>query len=143
MSQFDNHLIAQARGPADVPRLRHVNVMRHPRVIGDDVKKLRALLQRADDLRPPTLEDADHRSGAGREGVGAQTFRADVPAHEHAVLVQRRARGTFRHGDFFEAGIIWLKKTLALAIHSDPARNEIRLARLDVAISFDARDLAF
>ena len=42
-AQFDDHLVADARGPAHVARRRHINVVRDARVIGNDVEKLFAL----------------------------------------------------------------------------------------------------
>jgi hypothetical protein len=73
---------------------------------------------------------------------GAQAFGPDIAPHQHAVFVQRRAGGAFRDGDFLEAGIVRLEKALALAVHPDAARNQIRLARLDVAVALDAGDAA-
>ena len=40
----------------------------------------------------------------------------------------------------FSAGVVRLEKAFALAVHANPAGNQVGLARLDVAIAFDARD---
>ena len=114
--------------------------MRNARVVGNDVERSAALLQRADHLRAFAFENADDR--AGFLVAVAKIFPPHVAPHQHAVFVQRRAGGAFGNGDFLERGIIRLKKTLARAVHADAAGNQIRLARADVAVALDARDLA-
>ena len=99
-------------------------------------------MQRADELRAPPFQNAHHRAGFRRLGAGPETCPPHVAPHQHAVLVQRRARRVLRHGDFLEAGVVRLEKAIARAVHPDAARNQIRLARLHVAIALDARDLA-
>ena len=116
--------------------------MRNARVIGNHVKKLASPLQRADHLRAPPFQDADHRAGVRLDGAGAQTLGPDIAPHQHAIFVQGRAGRVLRNGDFLEAGIVRLKKALALAVHPDPARNQICFTRLDVTVALDARDPA-
>ena len=141
-TQFDHHLVADARGPAQVARLRHINVMRDARVIGNHVEKFSPPLQRADHLRAPPFQDTDHRAGVRLDSAGAQALGPDIAPHQHAIFVQGRAGRAFGDGDFLETGIIRLEKALALAVHPDPARNQIRLARQDVTVALDAGNLA-
>ena len=61
--QLDHDLVADVRLATDITRLRHINIVRHARIIGPDVEELPAALQRADDLRALTFEDADDRTG--------------------------------------------------------------------------------
>ena len=138
--QFDHHLVPDARGPAHVPGRRHIQVMRHPGIVGDDVKRGAALLQRAHDPRAFALEDADDR--AGFRGVGAEAFPPNIPAHQNPILMQRRAGGAFGDAYFLQAPIVRLEKSLARAIHADAAGNEIRVAGADVAAGLDLHDLA-
>ena len=124
------------RGPAHVARRRHINVVRHPRVIGNHVKKLAAPLQRADDLCPLPFQDANHHARFLLEPVGAQALRPDIAPHQHAIFVERGAGGLLRNHDFLQPRVVRLQKALALAIDANPARDEVGLARLDVAIPF-------
>ena len=112
--------------------------MRHARVVGNDVKKLAPALQRADDLRPPPLQNADDRAGLLPGARGTQALGPDIAPHEHAVFMHRGGRGVLRNDDFLQARIIRLQKTLSLAVHPNPARDEVRLAREDVAIALGA-----
>ena len=141
-AQLDHHLVANARGPAQVARLRHINIVRDARIIGNDVEKPPSPLQRADHLRAPSFQNADHRARVRLGGAGAQSLWPDIASHQHAIFVQGRAGRALRDGNFLEAGIVRLEKALALAVHPDPARNQIRLARLDVTVALDARDAA-
>jgi hypothetical protein len=72
----------------------------------------------------------------------AQAFGSNVAPHKHAIFVQRRAGGAFRDGNLLETRVVRLEKALALAVHPNPARNQIRRARADVTIAFDARGFA-
>ena len=56
--------------------------------------------------------------------------------------MQRSRRRVFGNRDFFEAWIIRLQKTSTAARDSNSAWNQIGIARPDVAIAFNARDLA-
>ena len=91
-AQLHHDLVADARGPANVTRRRHINVVRHARVVGNYVKKLAAPLQRADDLGPLPFQDANHHARLLLELAGRQSFRPDIATHEHAILVERRGR---------------------------------------------------
>ena len=120
-----------SRRPAHVARRRHINIVRHARVVGDDVERSVVLCaQRADDLRALAFENADDRAGVLI--AVAEIFPAHVAAHQHAVFVQRRAGGAFGNGDFLEARIVRLEKTFARAVHADAAGNQIRVARAGV-----------
>ena len=141
-AQFDHDLVADVGRPADVARRRHVDVVRHARVIGNDVKKLPAALQGADDLRPAPFQDADDRAGFLGRAFRAQAPRADVAAHQHAVFVQRGGRGVLRDHDFLQGRVVRLQKSLALAVDPDAAGNEVRLAGQDVAVALGAGDAA-
>ena len=114
--------------------------MRHARVIGNHVKKLAAALQRADDLSPFPFQNANHHARLLHETVGVQPFRPDIAPHEHVIFVKRRAGGLLWNHDFLQISIVRLQKALSLAIDANPARNEVRLARLDVTIPLRARD---
>ena len=52
------------------------------------------------------------------------------------------AGGIFRDGDFFELRIVRLQKAFALAVHANPAGNQVRLAGLNVTIALDAGQAA-
>ena len=100
-AQFDHDLVADPPGPAHITRRRHINIVRHARVVGDDVKRVAALRQCADDLGALAFEDADDR--AGFLVAVAKTFPVHIAPHQHAIFMQRRAGGAFGDGDFFEA----------------------------------------
>ena len=116
--------------------------MRHSRVIGDDEKKLPSALQRADDLCPPPLQDADDRAGFLGRAFRAQAPGPDVTAHQHAILMQRRGRGVLRDHDLLQFRVVRLQKPLALAVDPDPAGNEVRLAGQDIAVALGTGDAA-
>ena len=81
LEQIDDDLVADVRGPARVARRRDVNVVRNARIIRDDVKKLLAALQSADELGAGPFEDA-HDAASGLSGLGpARHARRDVAAH--------------------------------------------------------------
>ena len=139
-AQFDDHFVPCPCRPAHVARWRHINIVRNARIIGNDVEKLPALLQRADNLRAPAFQNADDRAGV--RFVFAKIFPAHLAAHQHAVFVQRRAGGAFGNGDFLETRIVRLEKTFARAVHADAAGNQVGFAWADVTIALDARDRA-
>ncbi len=141
-AQFDHHLVPDLRGPADIARRHHVDIVGNPRVVGHDVEKLPAALERADHLRAATFQDADHRPGGGRGRLRSQSLRTHIASHEHVVLVQGGGGRAFGNDDFLEVRIVGLQKTLALAVHANPPGNEVRRARLDIAIALDAGDAA-
>ena len=115
--------------------------MRHSRIIRRHVEKLPALLQRPHDLRPLAFQDAHHRPRHLRPVTAVKISPAHVLAHQHTVLVQRRARVPLGHGHLRQARIVRLEKTLARPVHADATRDQVRLARAHVAIALDARDL--
>ena len=116
--------------------------MRHARVVGNHIKKLAAPLQRADDLCALPFQDANHRAGLLCEPVRTQPLCPDVAPHQHAIFVQRRAGSLLRNHDFLQGRIVRLQKAFSLAIDANPARNEVRLPRLDVTIPLRAGDPA-
>ena len=85
--------------------------MRHARVIGNDVEKLAAPLQRADDLRALPFQDANDRAGFLLVAPGRKPFAPDIAPHQHAIFVQRRARGLLRNHDFLERRIVRLQES--------------------------------
>ena len=109
-AQLDHHFVAHVRGPADIARRRHVNVVRHARIVGNDVEKLPAPLQRADDLRAPAFQDADDRSGILSIALRSQTLRFDISPYQNAVFVQGGGGGILRNGDLFKSRIVRLEK---------------------------------
>ena len=113
---------------------RHINVVRHARIVGNDVERIAALRQRADNLRAFAFENADDRAGF-LIVLAAKIFPPHVAPHEHAVFVQRRAGGAFGNGNFLEVGIVRLEKSFARAVHADAAGNQIRVVRQDVAVA--------
>ena len=66
-------------GRPGVARRRHVDVLGDARVVRDDVKKLLAPLERADQLRPRPLQDAHHAArglfGTRCRGICGRTSR--------------------------------------------------------------------
>ena len=139
-AQVDDHLVALVRRAAYIARLRNINVVRNARIIGNHVKKTATPLQRADDLRSPPFQNANHRAGRGRECVRSQPLGPHVAPHEHSVFVQGRAGRALRDGDFLEGGIVWLEKAPAFAVHPNPPWNQVRLAGLNIAVALDAGD---
>ena len=141
-AQFDHHLVADARGPAHVARFRHINVVRNARIIGNDEEKLfvpvatcrRSACAAVPECEPPCRFPPRPRRDASPG--------PDIAPHQHAVFVQGRGGRAFRDDDFLEAGIVRLEKAVALAVHADAARNQVRLARQDVAVALDAGDPA-
>ena len=129
------------RGPTHIARFRDVDIVRHARIVGNDVEKAIAPLQRADELGSTAFQDADHRSGllGGRRGL--QSPLGHVASNEHAILVQRRRGGVFGNGDLLERGIIGLKKSFAAAIDPNSTRDEVRLVGQDITIALDPCDL--
>jgi len=136
----DSHLVADVRGPAQIARFRHVQVVGDARIIGDDVEELPSALQRADELRAPPLQDANHRAGAGFGVIMAQALGPDIAPDEHAILMQSCAGRALRDCDLLEAGIVRLQKAFALAVHANSSRDQVGLARLDIAMALDACD---
>ena len=128
LAQFHHHLVADERRPAHVTRGRHVNVMRHPGIVGHDVEKFAALLQRADDLRPLPFENANDRTRFLTRTISAQTARPAFATHEHAIPVER-GRGRFlRNHDLLQLPVVRLQKAFALAVDLDAARHQVRVA---------------
>ena len=42
-AQLDHDLVADPRRPTHIARRRHINIMRHARVVGDDIERIPAL----------------------------------------------------------------------------------------------------
>ena len=105
-AEFDHHLVPHPRGPAHIARWCHINIVRNARVVGNDIEKLFALLQRADDLGAAAFQNPHHR--AVLLVPGAEIFPAHLAPHQHTILMQRRTRGAFGNGDFFQRRIIRL-----------------------------------
>ncbi len=61
--KLDDDFIADVGGASDIAGLRNVNIMRNARVVGNDIDKARAALERADDLRAMTFEHAQDSAG--------------------------------------------------------------------------------
>ena len=99
-AQLDHDLVADVRGPAHVARLRHINVVRDARVIGNDVEKLPAALQRADDLRAPPFQNADHRAGVRLGASGRKPFGRTSRRTSTRSSCKRRAGGALRQWRF-------------------------------------------
>ncbi len=140
LAQLDDDLVAHAGGPAHIPGRRHVYVVRHPRVVGDHVKEFPAPLQRAHDLRPLPLQDADHRARLRLEPAGAQPFGFDIPPHEDAILVERGGRRAGRDGDLLQIRVLRLQEAFPLAVDPDAPGDQVRRARQDVAVPLGAGD---
>ena len=120
-AQLDDHFVAHARGPANIARRCHINVMRNTRVVGNDVKKLFALCERADDLSALTFKNAHNR--AVLLIAVAKVFAARIAAHEHAILVQGRASGAFGDGNLLDTCVVGLEKSAPRPVHADASRN--------------------
>ena len=73
-------------------------------------------------------------------GSVTQALGPDVAPHEHAIFVERCAGRALLNGDLLKPRIVRLEKTLALAVHPNPTRDQIRFAWLDVTVALDARD---
>ena len=120
-AQFDDDLVAEIRLPTHVARRRHIDIVWNARVVGNDVEKLFALRQRADDLCALAFENADNR--AVFLIAVAKVFASRIAAHQHAVFVQSRASRTFGDGNLFDARVIWLEKSAPRPVHADASRN--------------------
>ncbi len=138
--QFHHDFVAGVRRPADVTRRRHIDVVWNARVVRNNIKKLIAPLEGADDLSPPAFQDADNRAGVLAVALWPQSAGSHVPPHEHAVLVQSRGRGILRDNDFFESRIVRLEEPFTLAVDLNSSGNQIGLAGGHVAISLEADD---
>ena len=139
--QLDHDLVADIRLATYIARFSHVNVLLHARIIRPHVKELPPTLQRADDLRTLTFENADDRAGfLLRAAIGSQPARTDFATNEHAVTMQRCAGVAFGNHDLLHGRIVRAQKAFALAIDLNRARDEICFLRENVTIAFGARD---
>ena len=116
--------------------------MRHPRIIGNDEEKLPAALEGADKLRPVPFQHTDHGTGRRPGGFLPQTRGADVAADQHAIFVQRGGRGILRNGDLLQRRVVRLQKSFALPVHANPAGDQVRFPRQNVAVALDAGEAA-
>jgi len=101
-------LVANARGPAQVARLRHINIVRDARIVGNDVEKPASPLQRADHLRAPvvpgcgpTAPSVRYGGGAGAQALGRTSRRTSTRSSCKAVPVR-----ALRDGNFLDSGTI-------------------------------------
>ena len=142
ISKFDNYFVSNGCWSAQIARFRNVDIVRDSRIIRDDKQKLFASLQCADNLSAFSLEDAHDSARLRAPRLVAEAFGFDIAPHQHAIAVECRRGGAFRNDDFLAGDLIGQEKTFALTIDTDHARQQIRLARLDVTIAFRSDDLA-
>ena len=143
---FDDAICLQRLSPdqwklwVHIARLRHINVVRQPRIVRDHVKELPASLQRAHQSRAFAFQDPNHPAGVFLRAAMRQPLRFDLAPHQHAVFVHRCPGRALRNGDLLERRIVRLEKSPAGAIHANLTRDQVSLPRHDVAIAFDPCD---
>ncbi len=140
--EFDDDFVAEVGLASNIARLRHVDVVGDAWIIRNDVEEPGAALEGANDLGAIAFEDAENGSSRLGGGAGCGSTDRNIAADEDAIFVKGGAGGSGGNGDFGKRGILRTEETFALAIHANPAGNEIGLAGNDVAIAFDAGDLA-
>src|SRR5205807_446311 len=130
-TQLNDDFVADVRLSTYVARFWHVNIVRHARVIRDDVGKLLAALESPNDAAAFAFQNANDASGILTVGLRTQTLWPDIAPDQDAILMQRGRSGVFWDGDLFERGIIRLQKTSTTARDSNSAWNQIGIARAD------------
>src|SRR5829696_5524875 len=138
-AEFNDNFITDLRGPANVARFGHIDVMRNARIVRNDVEELAAALEGANNLSPAPGQNSDHFSGVVLGRLRASAAGPNVTPDEHAVFVQSSGGGAFGDGDFLEAGFVRQQEAFALAVDANAPGNEVGFAGKDVTVAFDAR----
>ena len=89
--EFNNDLVAHVGGASCVSGGRHVDVLRHARIIRNHIEKFATLLQGADNLAAMPFKDAHHFAGKRRIILVTPTFGFDVQSNKNVVIIHCRS----------------------------------------------------